>query len=62
MGCQGKLFYRESGEVLEQAAQGGCVCFVPGGVQDQVGWDPGQPVLVPNLEVDGPACGSGVGT
>ena len=28
---------------LAQAAQRGCRCSVPGGVQDQVGWGPGQP-------------------
>jgi len=25
---------------------GGCVCPIPGGAQDQVGWGPGQPELV----------------
>ena len=39
----------------------GCGCPVLGGVQGQVGWDPGQPGLVLNVEVGGPACGSGVG-
>ena len=33
----------------------------PGGVQGQVGWGPGQPGLVLNVEVGGPACGIGVG-
>jgi len=37
----------------------GCGCPVPGGVQGQVGWGPGQLVL--DLEVGGPACGWGVG-
>jgi len=32
------------------------------GVQDQVGWGPGLPGPVPDLEVDGPACGRGVGS
>jgi len=32
----------------------GCGCPVPGGVQGQVGWGPGQPGLV-NVEVGGPA-------
>ena len=54
------VLHRESGEVLEQTAQGGCRCSVPGGVQDQVGWVAGQPGLVPDLGVGGPACGSGV--
>jgi len=34
---------------------------VPGGVQGQVGWGTGQPGLVLNVEVGGPACGGGVG-
>ena len=51
----------ESTEVLEQAAQRGCGCPVPGGVQGQVGWGLGQPGLVLNVEVGGPACGRGVG-
>ena len=29
---------------------------IPGGVQGQVGWGPGQPVLVLHVEVGGPAC------
>jgi len=48
--------------VLEQAAQKGCGSPIPGGVQDQDGWSPGQPGLVPDLEVGGPACGGGFGT
>ena len=48
--------------MLEQAAQSGCGCPIPGGVQDQVGWDPGQPDLVPYLEVGGPACVREVGS
>jgi len=51
-----------SSEELEQAAQRGCGCPVPGGVQGQVGWSSGQPGLVPDLEDGGPACGRGVGT
>jgi len=41
-----EVLYRGSGEVLEQAAQRGCGCPIPGGVQGQVGWGPGQPGLV----------------
>jgi len=37
--------------VLEQAAQRGCGCSVPRGVQGQVGLRPGQVGLVPDLEV-----------
>jgi len=46
--------------VLERAAQRGCGCSIPGGVQGQVGWSPGQPGLVLDMEVGGPACDSGV--
>jgi len=51
-----KFFTEKSGEVLEQAAQRGCGCPVPGGVQGQVGWSPVQPCLVLGMEVSGPAC------
>jgi len=47
--------------VLEQAAQRGYGCPVPGGVQDQVGGGPGQSGLVLDMEVGGRACGRGVG-
>ena len=40
--------------MLERAAQRGCGCPIPGGVQGRVGWGPGQPGLV-NGEVGGPA-------
>ena len=45
--------------MLERAALRGCGCSVPGGVQGQVGRGPGQPGLVLNVEVGGPACGGG---
>ena len=38
-------------------AQRGCGCPIPGGGLEQVVWSPGQPGLVPDLEVGGPACG-----
>ena len=47
--------------MLEQAAQRGRGCSIPGGVQSQVGWGPGQPDLEPDAEVGGPACGRGIG-
>ena len=47
--------------MLEQAAQRGCGCPIPGGVQGQVGWSPGQPGLVLNMEVGGCTCGGEVG-
>jgi len=43
------------------AAQRGCGCPIPGGVQGQVGWGPGQPGLVLNRELGGPACTRRVG-
>ena len=52
-GYQGVL-HRESGEVLEHAAQRGYGCSVLGGVPDQVGRGHGQPGLVPDLEVGDP--------
>ena len=55
------ILYGESGEVLEQAAQGGCGCPVPGGVQSQIGWGPGQFGLTLGGMVGGPVCGRGVG-
>ena len=60
MNLKSRALYQESGEVLEQAAQRGCGCPIPGGVQGQVGWGPGQPSPVLDLEVGGPACGRGV--
>jgi len=39
------------------AAQRGCGCPIPGGVQGRVGWGPGQPGLVLDVEVGSPACG-----
>ena len=45
----------------EQADQRGCGYLVPGGIQGQVGWGPGQPGLVLYVEVVGPACGGGGG-
>ena len=49
-----EVLYQESGEVLKWAAQRGCGCPVPGGVQGQVRSGPRQPGLV-NVEVGGPA-------
>ena len=39
----------------------GCRCPVPGSVQGHIGWDPGQPGVVLDMEVGGPACGMVVG-
>ena len=57
----GEVLCYESGKVLKQAAQRGCGCPIPEGVQGQVGWGPGQPGLVLNVEIGGPACSGGVG-
>ena len=57
-----EIFYQESGEMLQWAAQRGCWCLIPGGVQSQIVWGPGQPGLVLDMEVGSPACGEGVGT
>ena len=46
--------------MLEQAVQSGCGCPVPGGVQGQAGWGPGQPGLVFDMEVGGPTCSRGL--
>jgi len=43
--------------VLEQPAQRGCGYPIPGGVQGQVGWGPGQTDLVLNVKVGCSACG-----
>jgi len=47
--------------VLAWAAQRSYGCPITGGAQGQVGWDPGQPDLVLNVEVGGPACSWWVG-
>jgi len=58
--CRGEVFYWESGEVLEQAAQRGCGCPIPGDVQGQAGWRPVQTDLVLDLAVVNPASGRGL--
>ena len=53
-----EVLYYESGEVLEQLSREAVDApSIPGGVQGRVGWGPGQPGLVLNVEVGGPACG-----
>jgi len=49
----------EGNKALTQAAQR--AVDAPGGAQDQVGWGPGQPKLVPDAVVGNPACSRGVG-
>ena len=52
------LLHSECGDALEQVAQGGSGCPIPGGIQGQAGCGSGQPVLV----VGNPAHSRGVGT
>ena len=57
----GEVLCYESGEVLEQLPREAVDApSIPGGVQGQVGWGPGQPGLVLHVEVGGPACGGGL--
>ena len=57
----GEVLYCESGEVLERLPREAVDApSIPGGVQGQVGWGPGQPGLVWNVEVVGPVCGGGL--
>ena len=53
---QEKMFYLKGGEALGQAAQRSFGCPIPGGIEGQVGWGPGQLHLV----CGGPAHSSGV--
>jgi len=41
-----KFFHIEGGDALEQVAQGGCGCPIPGGIQGQAGCGSGQPGLL----------------
>jgi len=45
VGYQEKLL-RKNSDALEQVAQVGCGCPIPGGIQGQVGCGSGQPGLV----------------
>jgi len=53
-----EVFHPEGGETLEQVAQGGCGCPIPGGIEGQAGCGSGQP----GLEVGDPARRRGVET
>ena len=55
------LSFAPSTSKTPHALQHLCECPIPGGIQGQVGWGHGQPGLVLNVEVGGPACGVGVG-
>ena len=50
--------HSEGGEALEQVAQRGCGCPIPGGIEGQAGCGSGQPALV----VGDPAQSRGIGT
>jgi len=51
-----EVLYYESGEVLEQLPREVVDALsIPGGVQGQGGWGPGQPGLVLNAEIGSPA-------
>ena len=54
------ILYSEGGEALAQAAKKCCGYPIPGGIQLQAGWGPGQPGLVFDMEVGSPACGRGL--
>ena len=41
-----KVFYDEGDEVLEQIARESCDCSIPGSIQGQVRWGPGQTDLL----------------
>ena len=58
--CQEEVSHGEGSEVLARAAQRGCGCPIPGSVQGQAEWGPGQSDLVLNLAVGYPACGRGL--
>jgi len=53
-----RKFFTQGGDALEQVAQGGCGCPIPGGIQGQAGCGSGQPDLV----VGNPAHSRGVET
>ena len=41
-----RKFFTQSGDILEEVAQGGCGCPIPGSIQGQAGCGSGQPGLV----------------
>jgi len=43
---QSDVFHTEGSDTLEQVAQGGCGCPIPGGIQGQAGCGSWQPGLV----------------
>lgn len=55
---QEDILYCEIGEAVEQAAQQGCRCPVPGSIQGQAVWGLEQP----GIEGGGPVSSKGFGT
>jgi len=53
-----RKFFTQGGDTVEQVAQEGCGCPIPGGIQGQAGCGSGQPGLV----VGDPAHSKGVKT
>ena len=45
MGCKKEILYYDSGEALEQAAQGGCGVSFSGDIHDPPGQGPVQPAV-----------------
>lgn len=46
---QGRNIYNEGGKTLEQRAQSGVGCLIPGNLQGQVEFDSKQPGLVKHI-------------
>ena len=45
-----EVFHSEGGDTLEQVAQGGCGCPIPGGIQSQAGCGFGPGLVVGDPE------------
>lgn len=48
-----ETLYREGGEALQQVAQRGYGCPIPGSVEGQLRWDPKQPHLPSGIPAHG---------
>jgi len=46
---KGESFYNEGGETLQQVAQRGGRCSIPGNIQGHVGWGSEQPDVVEDV-------------
>ena len=49
MGYKEEIFYLEGGETLQQVAQRGGRCSIPGNIQGHVGWGSEQPDVVEDV-------------